>query len=549
MLLNLHIENFILIEKVVVEFSSGFSVLTGETGAGKSIILDALQIVLGGKTSSKMLREPTLPATVTAEFKVKDHLAITDIMDEIGIVNDDSLIIRRVIGRDGKTRAFVNDHIVTGPVLQKLGKQLVEIFGQHDHHSLISPSMHRDTLDAYLQLAPYRDNVACSYKHWQSLCAKLQEMQILQSQSNSQQAYLQYVVTELEAFNYLPNEEEGLEKQRKQLLDYSKARDLLKEATDIMQGSNPTQQIRRLQSILEKKPDLFADIVLIIEKAYLEMQEAETQLNSMLYKYSHEDQDLVAIDNRFFAIKGMAKKYGVMPFQLTEFLQQSIEKLYTITNLEQEIELIEKSCLVAKKQFDEVALTLSQKRRDGAILLEQAVIKELKDLHMREAKFFVKITPQDANQSGIDKVFFEVVTNPDSKPDALQNIASGGEMSRIMLALKVALSDIKSINTMIFDEVDTGIGGAVAGSVGLKLAQLGQGKQILAITHQPQIAACALHQYHVCKSIVDGFTHVSITKLAYEERVQEIARMLAGNNISAQAQEAAIALLNANGNS
>lgn len=542
MLLSLYIENFILIEKTFIEFGSGFSVLTGETGAGKSIILDALQIVLGGKTSAKVLRNSDLSAVLIAEFNIADNQAVLQIMNEMELPSCDTLVIRRVVGRDGKTKAFVNDAMITMPLLQQLGDQLLEIFGQNDHHSLMSSSMHRDTLDAYLRLSPLRQEVSVSYKGWQEFNKKLEEMRDLQSRSNSEQDYLQHVVAELEGFNYRLNEEEELGNKRQKMMDYGKCQEILKEANDVLYSGAIIQQMHKLQKILGRKPELFTDAIAALERGALEMEEAQAQLESVA-QGEHDDLDLASIENRFFAIKSMAKKYGIMIQQLPEFLQESKGKLSTLSNIDDAILEMEKKCSAAKQIFDKAAGDLSARRVSGASSLEQVVIKELKELHMAGASFFVKVEPMAANQHGVDKVYFEVLTNPDSKPDALQNIASGGEISRIMLALKVALADVKSIDTMIFDEVDAGIGGVVAGSVGKKLAKLGAGRQILAITHQPQIAACAAHQYHVSKALIGGITKVGIKELDPEERVQEISRMLAGDSISSQAREAAVALL------
>jgi len=542
MLLSLYIENFILIEKTSIDFSSGFSVLTGETGAGKSIIIDALQLVLGGKASAKLLRQSDVPAVLVAEFAVAENLQISSIISEMGLPDGETLLIRRTIGKDGKSRAFVNDAMVTLPLLQQLGNQLLEIFGQNDHHSLMSSSMHRDTLDAYLKLFPLRQEVASAYKQWHDLDVKLKEMQDLQSRSNSEQDYLQHVVAELEAFNYHPNEEDELGQKRQKMMDYGKSQEIIQEANNVLEGAGPIQQLHKLQRILQRKPELFAEAISALERGILELEEAKAQLDDMSH-YDQGTEDLSAIENRFFAIKSMAKKYGVMITQLPEFLGECKNKLSTISNIDESIAQMKKMSAAAQQDFDRVAVDLSARRIAGAKSLEEIVISELKDLHMAGASFFVRIDHAAANQYGVDKVYFEVTTNPDSKPDLLQSIASGGEISRIMLALKVALADVKSIDTMIFDEVDAGIGGAVAGSVGKKLAQLGAGRQILAITHQPQIAAYAAHQYHVNKTLVDGVTVVSINNLNQEERIQEIARMLAGDSISAQAREAAIALL------
>jgi len=479
---------------------------------------------------------------LVAEFAVAENLQISSIISEMGLPDGETLLIRRTIGKDGKSRAFVNDAMVTLPLLQQLGNQLLEIFGQNDHHSLMSSSMHRDTLDAYLKLFPLRQEVASAYKQWHDLDVKLKEMQDLQSRSNSEQDYLQHVVAELEAFNYHPNEEDELGQKRQKMMDYGKSQEIIQEANNVLEGAGPIQQLHKLQRILQRKPELFAEAISALERGILELEEAKAQLDDMSH-YDQGTEDLSAIENRFFAIKSMAKKYGVMITQLPEFLGECKNKLSTISNIDESIAQMKKMSAAAQQDFDRVAVDLSARRIAGAKSLEEIVISELKDLHMAGASFFVRIDHAAANQYGVDKVYFEVTTNPDSKPDLLQSIASGGEISRIMLALKVALADVKSIDTMIFDEVDAGIGGAVAGSVGKKLAQLGAGRQILAITHQPQIAAYAAHQYHVNKTLVDGVTVVSINNLNQEERIQEIARMLAGDSISAQAREAAIALL------
>lgn len=542
MLLSLSIENFILIEKAYIEFSKGFSVLTGETGAGKSIILDALQIVLGGKANAKILRNPDLQSTLIAEFSIVGNHNIKSLMDESGLVYDDSILIRRVISKDGKSKVFINDNLVTIGILQQISNYLLEIFGQNQHHSMLSSSMHREVLDAYLKNASLRDQVLTSYKEWQSLNEKLVEMKSLQSRSQAEQEYLQHVVSELESFNYIPNEEQKLDEERQRLMNYEKCRDIVKEAVDIFENNGPSYILHKLQKVLGKKSDVFQDAMSAIDKALLEIEEAENQVQSFTLGVD-EESDLASIENRFFAIKSLCKKYGINPEGIPEFSKSSREKLEEISNIDDSIDEVQKLLNQKKDMYYSFANQLSKTRKEGAISLQNSVIKELKELHMAGAGFFIKIQDAEPSQYGIDKVYFEVLTNHDSKPDALQNIASGGEISRIMLAIKVALADVKGIDTIIFDEIDAGIGGVVAGSVGKKLSVLGEAIQILAITHQAQIAAYAKHQYHVNKELVNGLTKVTITPLSGEKRVDEISRMLTGGSASTEARAAAIALL------
>lgn len=542
MLLSLSIENFILIEKAYIEFSDGFSVMTGETGAGKSIILDALQIVLGEKANAKILRNPDLQSTLIAEFSILGNDKIKALMDESGLLVDDTILIRRVISKDGKSKVFINDNLVTIGVLQQISNYLLEIFGQNQHHSMLSPSMHRDVLDAYLKNCFLRDQVSTSYKEWQILHEKLLEMKSMQSRSNSEQEYLQHVVSELESFNYLPNEENKLDEERQRLIGYEKCKDILKEAMELLESNGAAYILHKLQKALGKKSDVFQEAMSAIDRALLEIEEAESQIRSFSLGID-EESDLISIENRFFAIKSICKKYGIRSEEISEFLESSRCKLEELSNIDDSIEEVQRLLDQKKDTYYSFANQISKARKEGAKSLENAVTKELKELHMAGAGFFIKIQESEPSQYGLDKIYFEVLTNHDSKADALQNIASGGEISRIMLALKVALADVKGIDTIIFDEIDAGIGGVVAGSVGKKLSVLGDAIQILAITHQAQIAAQAKHQYHVNKELVNGLTKVSVTTLSGEKRVDEIARMLTGGSASTEARAAAVALL------
>jgi DNA repair protein RecN (Recombination protein N) len=542
MITSLYIENFILIEKAFIEFDVGFSALTGETGAGKSIILDALKIVLGDKISSKLMLNNNKPMVLTAEFDISHNISINQILEALGIKSSDQLIIRRTFSPEGKSRAFVNDNTITQDSLQQLGKLLLEICGQNDHHSLMSTSMHRDTLDSYLNLEAVALEVARTFKEWQQAELKLKDLHDKQRRLESEKEYLQHVIHEIESLNYTPNEENDLAIKRQHMIQASKAQELIQEADQIWQHNNPLQQINKLSKLLAKKPDLFESAISALERAALEMNEAQAQIES-LAELEFDEAELQRLDNRFFTVKTIAKKYGIEAERFPLYLEEKRVELLDFTNIENLIDDTQKYCKVVNQNYHELARKLSSARKEGAVKLEKSVMQELAELKMNGASFFVCLKPLEANQHGFEKVVFEVMTNPNSKADSLQNIASGGEISRIMLALKVALSNIKSIPTIIFDEIDTGIGGIVAGSVGKKLAALGKNRQVLTITHQPQIAAIASKQYSVKKIIQNNISQVEIKLLNQDERITEITRMLAGDNISNQVREVAISMI------
>ncbi len=553
MLRHLTIKHIVLIDSVALDFHQGLHVFTGETGAGKSIIMGAIALVLGSRADSGLVRAGEKQATVVAEFDMPKSERITAMMEEQAIEAEDSLIIRRTLSALGKSKTFVNDVPVSLKFLQQLSANLVEIHGQHDQRGLLDSSEHVYYLDAFAGLKAQRNAVADAYVAWKAAEAEFQAFAEKIERARQEEDYLTHVLSELNALAPQEGEEEALITRRKILMESAQLRETYAKLLNELSDQNDIRamlvsaerQLARLPVEAAKEAE---PIVQAAERASIEVNELLDQLEQKLQGFDVGDADIDAVDDRLSALREAARKYrkqvGELPEYHTEVEQlvgSLAEDSATLGKLDQERQAL-------KRHYAEQADALSKARKTQSTALETAIHTQLAELKMEQARVKIVVAPmEEANWSarGMDQVYFEVQTNPGSRFGPLHKIASGGELSRFMLALKVVLNQGAETQIMIFDEVDTGVGGATADSIGRKLAALGTQSQVLCITHLPQVAAYAKHHYYIEKQHDAESTRTQVVELTADARSEELARMLAGGTVTQAARQAAQELLQA----
>ena len=556
MLIQLSIKNVVLIESCDIVLENGLCVLSGETGAGKSILLDALGLVLGARSDSGLVRKGETQGSVSAEFDISRNDAAKKILNELELEDADSLIIRRTIGSDGKTRCLANDQPVTVAGLKKLGETLVEVHGQHDQRALQDMTHHRSLLDEYAKLSLQRKTVGEVFRVWRD---KMQELNALKGEIERgmrEQEYLQHMRGELKELSPEIGEEELLANQRSGMMQSEKLFAVLNEAlSELNAGKGVLGSIRNAQRTLTRSAfandPKFAAIIEGLEKAAIEAEEAVYALEKTGQDTTFNPEKLEHIEERLFALKAAGRKYNMPVDELAALYVQVEEKLSLIDSQEHRIAQLEKQVAEARKDFTQAASKLTEARKKAAQKLEKSIEQELAPLKMAGTRFRVRIEPLDENgwsEWGADAVCFECATNvakgdKDVTYSGLGKIASGGELSRFMLAMKVSLSSVRSTPTLIFDEIDTGTGGAVAAAIGERLALLGKSAQVLVVTHLPQVAARGNQHLRVSKNEKARKVVTSVDHLSPAEREEELARMLAGSTITAEARKAAQKLL------
>lgn len=554
MLQALSIRNVVLIDKLDLDFKSGLSVLTGETGAGKSILLDSLGLVLGNRAETSLIRHGEDKLSVSAEFTLNKACArLRKLLSEYEIEADNELLIKRSLSRDGKSKIFVNDQPIGAKLLKEIGKYLVEVHGQFDNQGLLNPANHLDVLDAYGNYKPLLEKVAADYAAYKSAKATRLEAEKNINKAKEDEENLRHWVEELSRLNPQPEEEEELGKKRLEMMNAEKiigslnyAYAALTEAADV-QGA-----IRSAQSAMDKANTLvngkYQAIIDMLDQALIDISETVNELEEASQNISLNQNELETIEERLYALRGLARKHNVTVQDLPQILEQFRNRLSTIELGEEGIASLRKAEENAKLGYLKAANELSSARQAAAMQLDNKVMAELSPLKMEKAKFITMIEKNDENcwsDKGFNTVCFTVATNPNSPQGPLNKIASGGELARFMLALKVNLAQSSSVSSMIFDEVDAGVGGATAQAVGERLARLAQEVQVLVVTHSPQVAACGNNHFKVEKSTVENVTTTSVRELTKSEKSEEIARMLAGEVITDAARAAAKVLIGA----
>ena len=554
MLIALSIRDVVLIERLDLEFGAGLSVLTGETGAGKSILLDALGLALGARGEAGLVRRGAEKATVTAAFDIPaKHPARKLLADnEIAPSGDgeDTLVLKRVLGADGRSRAFVNDQPAGVGLLRQLGDLLVEIHGQHDAHGLLDTATHRGLLDSYGGHEALLAGVRKAHEAWQA-CRKAEDDARAEAETaRRDEEFLRHALAELDKMAPQPGEETQLAEQRSFMQGGAKLSEALQAAlNELTEGRAVVSALNAAHRLVDraaaKAGDRLAAALQSLAAATVEASEAVAQIELVLADLDSDPQKLDQIEERLFALRALARKHNVDVDALGALQGEMAHTLASIDSAGADLKNLAAATREARAAYAGAAAKLGEARRKAAAKLDKSVNKELAPLKMEKASFRTMIdvvAEENGGPEGLDRVAFEVSTNPGAAPGPLAKIASGGELARFMLALKVALAGTGDAAALVFDEVDAGIGGAVADAVGERLARLGVDVQVLVVTHSPQVAARGLHHWRVQKTQGKS-TSTTVVSLAAAERREEIARMLAGAKITDEARAAADKLL------
>ncbi len=548
MLVNLSISNVILINQLVIEFKEGLCALTGETGAGKSILLDSLGLALGMRSEKGLVRKGQEFASVTASFQVNDNHESRNILSDADIIfDDDILLLRRVVYANGKSRAFINDQPVSIALLKQVGSSFVEIHGQFETQGLLNPQNHRSMLDIYAGIGSGDlDNI---WNKWKSLELELYELEKNAEKSRLDEQYLRDCLDDLDKLSPQIGEESELSTLRESLKHREVLLETLALANSILSSEDdPVQKAwAQLDKIADKAGgDELEKAIGALCRASLEISEASAILQALYADLQDSNYNLEEIDDRLYALRLQARKHNCSIDDLPDMREKLEKQLLMIENADELLKNARQKCTKAREDYINQAQKVSDKRKKTALKLNDLVQKELAPLKLEKARFITRIEPLDEidwGAHGIDRVRFLVATNQGQEAGAINKIASGGEMSRFMLALKVVIAQKGSAHCFIFDEVDAGIGGATAHAVGERLARLARDKQVLVVTHAPQVAARANNHWVVRKG---GDKNVKTDIIELEsraDRCEEIARMLAGANITIEAKAAADKLL------
>ncbi len=552
MLAALAIRDIVLIERLDLAFAPGLTVLTGETGAGKSILMDALALALGGRGDGGLVRQGAEQGQVSASFDVPGGHPVHALLAENGIGGEGEVILRRVQGRDGRSRAFVNDQPAGVALLRRVGQALVEMHGQHDDRALVDPAAHRDLLDAFGGLAGEAAEVGRAFAAWRAAEAALAAHRQKVEAARADADYLRAAAEELRVLTPRPGEEAELATARQAMQRAEKVAGDVAEADEIVSGAaSPAPALaglaRRLERRVEASGGLFAPVVAALDRALTALDEAGAALDHVGRAIAFDPRDLERTEERLFALRAAGRKFGVPVDALAERAARMETELAALDAGEADLAGLARAATKARADYDARAGALSARRHAAAGELERAVMGELPALKLDRAVFSVDLTTDAAApaESGIDRPEFWVRTNPGSRPGPLARIASGGELSRFLLALKVALADRGSAPTLVFDEIDTAVGGAVSDAIGQRLARLAAGVQVLAITHAPQVAALAARHLLISKEghASEDRVVTRVAPLAGDRRREEIARMLAGSVITPEARAAADRLI------
>ncbi|WP_339820944.1 DNA repair protein RecN [Sulfitobacter dubius] len=548
MLRGLDISDMLIIDRLELGFQPGLNVLTGETGAGKSILLDSLGFVLGWRGRADLVRQGAEQGEVTAWFDLPPAHPAHALLEEAGLPGGDELILRRINTSDGRKTAWVNDRRCSGEVLRRLSETLVELHGQHDDRGLLNPRGHRAILDDY---AGNAHAIAGVREAWTALGAARKAAAAATAERDAiaaEEEFLRHAVAELDKLAPEEGEEATLDTRRRQMQGAEKIRRDVVNAYELMgQGGAETAMgdaLRWLDGVADKAEGALEGPLAALNRAMVELDEAMSGVADAIDGMSFDPYELEACEERLFAIRGLARKHDVQPDELAGFADTLRTKLNALDAGEAAQAELEKAVHNAQALYDERAAALTEKRRKSAAKLDKAVAAELAPLKMERAVFETQLTLDAPGPEGRDAVSFTVATNPGAPAGPLGKIASGGELSRFLLALKVCLTQSQAGLTLIFDEIDRGVGGATADAVGRRLKALAAEGQVLVVTHSPQVAALGAHHWRVAKSVAKGMTTSTVTALAPEERVDEVARMLAGDTITDAARAAAQALLN-----
>lgn len=546
MLRALEIRDILIIDRLDLAFQPGLNVLTGETGAGKSILLDSLGFVLGWRGRAELVRRGAEQGEVVAEFDLPEGHAARAVLEEAGLPVEDTLLLRRVNTGDGRKTAWVNDRRCSGDVLRALSDTLVELHGQHDDRGLLDPKGHRDLLDEFGGLSGLREKVRGAWKARSAARKALREAEAKLAEMRAEEEFLRHAVEELDALSPQPGEEAELDTRRRLMQQSERIReDIAKAQAALRDGAEGQAQdaLRWLEGAADKAEGRLEEALAALGRAMVELDEAASGVEDCLEALTFNPLELEETEERLFAIRALARKHGVAPDDLAGFAEGVRDQVATLEQGDADLKALQAAVTEADAAYAEAAGTLSDARTKAASKLDKAVMAELAPLKMDRAVFATHVTQADPGETGQDAVTFTVATNPGAPAGPLGKIASGGELSRFLLALKVCLTGGQSGLTLIFDEIDRGVGGATADAVGRRLAGLASDNQVLVVTHSPQVAARGAHHWRVEKRVAKGQTLSTVTALDAGARTDEIARMLSGETITEEARAAAEALM------
>jgi DNA repair protein RecN (Recombination protein N) len=559
MLARLSIRDIVLIDRLDIDFSSGLAVLTGETGAGKSILLDAFALALGARGEATLVRAGAEHGQVTAAFDIgKNHPARRVLADNDlavgGGEDEDELIVRRVQFADGRTRAFVNDQPVSVQALRTLGGALVEIHGQHDDRAFAEAATHRALLDAF---GGNGQAAGDTHRLWEERRAREAAVEAHRAEverARREADWLRHAVEELSRLAPQAGEETSLADRRTGMMQAEKSAEDLRATHETVSGPQSpvpplATAVRRLERRAAQAPALIEPVVKAIDAALTALDEARVHLEHALQVAEYDPAELERIEERLFALRAAGRKYNAPVDELAALARRYESDLALIDAGVERLVALEAEAKTAATRYRQAAEALSAARRRAAAALDKGVNAELKPLKLERAQFTTQIDAEGEGPHGLERVEFWVRTNPGTRPGPLMKVASGGELARFLLALKVVLADRGSAPTLVFDEIDTGVGGAIADAIGVRLARLAAGVQVIAVTHAPQVAARADRHYLIAKDALAKGKRVAtrVAELKAERRREEIARMLAGAEITAEARAAAERLIRAAG--
>ncbi len=551
MLISLHIKNVVLIKDLTLNFEDGFSVFTGETGAGKSILLDSLSLTLGERANFSLIKKNEDYAEVIAVFLLKEDVIKNLLKDNMIPLEDENLIIKRILYIDGKSKCFINDKPVSVTFLRQIGALLIDIHGQFDNQKLLNPSLHREILDSFLPNKDILVAVSQSFNKFKTLQTEYLEKQAHINNITAEKEYLEYSLKELIELNPQENEAKDLAEQRILLNNAVKIKDSIDKLehsfshADIISSLNKIiKQVNATKHTLGENPYL-DDLDSLLTEVYEKIDLAQNIVSDIEKNYSFNPYDLAKVEERLFALKSIAKKHQVSPENIENLIIDFKNKIDAINTSETNLQALEQEVEQALQNFKKLADLLSKERYKVAEILNVKINSELAFLKLNGAVFKTVIEEVASNSYGFDKIIFQVKTNQGADFGELNKIASGGEMSRFMLAMKVVLAEVDIINTIILDEIDMGVGGEVAEAIGNRLLFLSKSIQTMVVTHSHQVASRGQFHYKVIKETVMGETTSKVVALDESQRINEIARMISGQEVTEEAKATAKKLLGA----
>ncbi|MCI1954680.1 MAG: DNA repair protein RecN [Ligilactobacillus acidipiscis] len=554
MLSSLTIKNFAIIDKIQIDFQPKMTVLTGETGAGKSIVIDALGLLAGGRGSADYIRKGKKKALLQALFILPKNAPAYRILDEVGISYDDNgLILQRELYRNGHNICRINGELVNLTNMRRVGETLIDIHGQNEHQELMRPDKHLSLLDSFAnkQLRALKDKYSESYQQYRKEKASLEKKEKNEKDWVQRLDMLQFQVQEIKTAQLQPEEEEQLAEEKEQLDNYQAIHDALENSYQLLSGEENDalgqvgSVMEQMQRVAEFSPDL-GQISQRITDAYYGLSDSVRDVSNQLATMEWDEDRLDQIEHRLDDIHQLKRKYGNSISEILNYYQKIKSELKGMQQTDADSDEQKERVDELFKKSKQIARQLSSERKKSAVQLEKAVHKQLKALYMEKAVFSVKFlqgTDERLNSEGLDQVEFYIQTNPGESMGPLARIASGGELSRVMLALKTIFAQRQGVTSIIFDEVDTGVSGRVAQAIAEKISLIAQSSQVLCITHLPQVAAVSDHHYLVTKHVQDGRTETRVERLKQSEKIEELARMLAGTEITDLARKHAAELL------